>query len=138
MAGAYTVTVRSDGSTITAHNEQGRTIPVGQSRDELFNPVEMLLAAVGGCAAIDFGTTTRKRRHDVGPFEIEVVGEKADDARLQSITVTYRLAPGIAADDPEVQTAVRLTRDVLCTVSRTIAHGASVTHTVVESDHRSA
>jgi putative redox protein len=132
MAGNYAVTVRTDGSQITAHNAQGGSMQVGQSRDELFNPVELLLVALGGCAVIDFGTTSRKRRHDVGPFAVEVVGEKADDARLQSITVTYRLAEGISADDPEVQTAVRLTRDVLCTVSRTLDHGVPVTHLVAE------
>jgi putative redox protein len=137
VASDFAVTVRTDGTTIEAENGNGGRISIGAGADDQLNPVELMLAAVGGCAAIDFGTTSRKRKHDVGPFEIEVRGHRAEDARLSSITVTYRLADGISADDPEAQTALRLTRDVLCTVSRTIAHGATVTHVVAEPEPRS-
>jgi putative redox protein len=138
MAGDFAVTVRTDGTTIEAENGKGGRISIGNGSDEQLNPVELMLAAVGGCAVIDFGTTSRKRKHDVGPFAIEVRGERAQDARLSAITVTYRLAAGFSADDPEVQTALRLTRDVLCTVSRTIAHGATVTHVVAEPEPQPA
>lgn len=137
MASSYAVQVSTDGNEITARNARGGVVTIGTGGDEQFNPVELLLAALGGCAAIDVSTTSRKRRHDVGPFEIEVSGDRAEDARLERITVTYKLADEFPADDPEVRTAVRLTKEVLCTVSRTLEHGAPVDHVVAGAGERS-
>ncbi len=67
-AGSYTVT-----------NERGGTITVGRGADGEFSPVELLLAAIGACTAIDVDVLT-SRRAEPTAFTVEVGAEKVRDA----------------------------------------------------------
>ena len=97
-----------------------------------FNPIEMLLAAVGGCAAIDFTTVLARRGHPLSGLEIEVRAHRANDERLDAIEVRYALPEDAVVDEADVEVARRLTADVLCTVSRTIQHSSPVEYFIVD------
>jgi putative redox protein len=126
------VTVASDG-TMTARNTRGGELPIGTGWDgEYSNPIEMLLAAIGGCAAIDFTNVLARRGHPVSGLDIEVRGRRATDERLEAIEVRYVLPEGAEIDAEDIEVARRLTADVLCTVSRTIEHGGTVEYLVVD------
>ena len=120
----------------TATNERGGTIPVGTGADADFTPVELLLAAIGGCTAIDVDILT-SRRAEPTEFTVDVGAEKARDqagSHLTDIVVTYRVsfpegAGGDAARDL-LPGAVRRSHDSLCTVSRTVELGTPVTTTI--------
>jgi len=121
-AGAYTVT-----------NERGGKIPVGTGAGEEFTPVELLLAAIGTCTAIDLDILT-SRRAEPTAFDIEVTAQKvrgAAGSHLKDIVVTFHVSfpagEGGDAARALLPVAVRRSHDSLCTVSRTVELGTPVT-----------
>ena len=126
------VNVSADG-TMSALNTRGGELPIGTGWDgQRFNPIEMLLAAIGGCAAIDFTTVLARRGHPLSGLEIEVRGRRASDERLEAIEVFYELPDDAEISDEDIEVARRLTADVLCTVSRTVQRSSPVEYLVVD------
>jgi putative redox protein len=120
-AGKYTVT-----------NERGGTIPVGTGTDGEFTPVELLLAAIGACTAVDVDVLT-SRRAEPASFTVEVGAEKVRDAlgnRLADIAVTFHVSfPGGEGGDAAralLPGAVRRSHDSLCTVGKTVELGTPI------------
>jgi putative redox protein len=116
----------------TVTKEQGGTIQVGTGSEGEFTPVELLLAAIGACTAIDVDILT-SRRAEPTSFTIEVGAEKIRDergSRLQDIEVTFRVSfpEGDGGDAARnlLPGAVRRSHDSLCTVSRTVELGTPV------------
>jgi uncharacterized OsmC-like protein len=116
----------------TVTKESGAAMPVGMGSDGEFTPVELLLAAIGACTAIDVDILT-SRRAEPTEFTIEVGAEKVRDergSRLQDIEVTFRVrfpdADGGDAARDLLPGAVRRSHDSLCTVSRTVELGTPV------------
>lgn len=129
------ITVAGDGS-ISALNARGGELPIATGWEGSgFNPIEMLLAAIGGCSAIDFTTVLARRGHQLSGLDIEVRARRAGDERLEAIEVRYRLPADSAVDEQDIEVARRLTADVLCTVSRTVEHSSPVAHLVVAQLH---
>lgn len=116
----------------TVRNERGGSITTSSGTDEI-SPVELLLAGIAGCTAVDVDTVT-SRRAEPDSFEVEVTADKVKDEQgnhLKDIEVTFRVrfpegADGDAAREilPKM---VRRSHEEFCTVSRTVMLGASVT-----------
>src|ERR1700712_51614 len=73
-----------------AVNARGGVLPVGSGDDPDFTPVELLLAALAGCTAIDVGLISGKRA-DPESFDIHVDGHKVRDdggSHLVDLSVT--------------------------------------------------
>jgi putative redox protein len=116
----------------TATNGRGGQIAVGTGGGD-FTPTELLLAAVGGCTAIDVDILT-SRRAEPGTFEVRVDADKVRDTsgnRLADIEVTFRIRfpGGEHGDDARgvLPDVVKKSHDRLCTVSRTIEIGTPIT-----------
>jgi len=117
---------RIAGGEFAAVNSRGGRITFGTGNGTEFTPTELLLAAIGGCTAIDVDILT-SRRAEPERFEIRVDADKVRDDegnRLTGIEVTYRIAfPGGEQGDaarailPDV---VGKSHDRLCTVGRTV------------------
>jgi putative redox protein len=110
-----------------ATNRRGGVLPIGSGADPDFTPVELLLAAVAGCAAIDVDYITGKRSSPAA-FDVRVEGEKVRDAdgnHLTNLRVVFDVAfpEGEAGDAARnvLQSAIEKSRDRICTVSRTVA-----------------
>jgi putative redox protein len=109
-----------------ATNTRGGRIAFGTGEGTDFTPTELLLAAIGGCTAIDVDIVT-SRRAEPESFEVRVGADKVRDAegnRLTEVGVTFRIRfPGGEKGDearavlPDV---VRKSHDRLCTVGRTV------------------
>ncbi|GAA2481019.1 OsmC family protein [Terrabacter carboxydivorans] len=119
----------------TARNDRGGSISLSSGTDEL-SPVELLLAGIAGCTAVDVDTVTT-RRAEPEQFEIEVTADKVKDEHgnhLQDIEVRFRVRfPGGEAGDAAREMLPKLVRrshDEWCTVSRTVELGQKVTTTV--------
>jgi putative redox protein len=120
-------------SRYTVTNKRGGQLTIGTGDGTDFTPVELLLAAIGGCTAVDVDILT-SRRAEPDSFAVEVGAEKVREAggnRLTDITVTFRVRfPGDEGGDkarallPDV---VQMSHDRLCTVSRTVELGTPVT-----------
>lgn len=107
-------------------NARGGRIVLGEGGDTDFTPVELLLAAVAGCSAIDVDHLT-SRRAEPDAFDVTVSAEKLDDAdghHLGPVTARFSLAFPDGPDGDRARqalpTAVAASRDRLCTVSRTV------------------
>ena len=73
-----------------AVNVRGGVLPIGSGDDPDFTPVELLLAALAGCTAIDVGLITGKRAQP-DDFDIRVEGHKVRDdggSHLVDLSVT--------------------------------------------------
>ena len=129
-----TVTItRTAAGRYTAANGRGGTLDFGTGDVADFTPVELFLAAVGGCTAVDVDIFTT-RRAEPESFVVEVGGEKVRDQdgnRMDDLTVTFRLrfpdGEGGDAARALLPEAVQRSHDRLCTVSRTVELGTPVT-----------
>jgi uncharacterized OsmC-like protein len=128
---------RTGPKSLVAVNERGGRLPMGTGDDETFSPTELLLAAIGGCTAIDVDAVT-SRRAEPEQFAITVDAEKMrDDSgnRLVDLQVTFRIRfpEGDAGDAAReaLPDAVRRSHDRWCTVGRTVQLGTPI-QTAVE------
>ena len=113
-------------------NARGGVLEIGHGEDADFTPVELLLAAIAGCTAIDVDFLTTKKsepsRFDVSASAIKVAD--ADGNRLEDIAVGFDIA--FPDDEAGRQMTERLpaaidrSHDRLCTVSRTVELGTPV------------
>lgn len=106
--------------------------------DPDFTPVELLLAAIAGCSALDVEAITHKRAQST-TFSVRSEGHKVRDEsgnHMTGLTVTFEVAfpEGEAGDRARaaLPRAIEMSRDRLCAVSRTVQLGADVTYAPVE------
>ena len=114
-------------------NARGGTITIGGGDGDDFTPVELLLAALGGCTGADVDYITSKRAEPES-FVVEVTGDKVRDEtggnRLVNLAIELHVTfPEGAAGDAAremLPRAARMSHDRLCTVSRTVQLGTPV------------
>lgn len=131
-----TVTLtRRDLMAYTATNGRGASIEVGGQGN--FSPVELLLAAIGGCTAVDVDVMT-SRRATPEVFEVVASGRKVTEGgnHMEDLQVTFRLrfpegADGDKARD-RVAPAVKVSHGRDCTVSRTVELGTPIAFVIDE------
>jgi putative redox protein len=128
---------RTSAGRYKASNGRGGVLEFGTGDVDGFTPVELFLAAIGGCTAVDVDILTT-RRSEPESFVVEVGGEKVRDEegnRMEDISVTFRLTfPGGVGGDAAramLPEAVQRSHDRLCTVSRTVELGTPVTTRIV-------
>ena len=120
------MTVNPD-DTVTVTNKHGTELLVDLDGERGLSPLELLLAALGACSAVDFAILMRKQRDPVEPLHLEVDGDK-EDQRMQWLRVTYHVHKG--ADEAKAERSRSKVANDLCTVSRTIASGTPVEHVI--------
>lgn len=123
-----------------ARNARGGSVVVGSGADPDLTPVELLLAAVAGCSAIDVDLITGKR---AAATTLEVVSEGAkvrddDGNHLTDVALTFtvRFPEGADGDAARAVLArsVAQSRDRLCTVGRTVQVATPVDYRVEAED----
>jgi uncharacterized OsmC-like protein len=128
--------IRTGPRTYEAVNARGGRISLGEGQNSDFTPVELLLAAMAGCSAIDVDYIT-SRRAEPSSFEATAAAPKlADDKgnHLGEVVIDFRVAFPDGADGDRAHAmldrAVRQSRDRLCTVSRTVQLSTPVSYQV--------
>src|SRR6266571_7726609 len=123
---------RIENSSYLVTNDRGGQIRIGKGEGTDFTPVDLLLAGIGGCTAVDVDILT-SRRAEPEAFEVLVDAEKVrdnDGNLLTDIVVTFRITfPGGEQGDKAralLPDAVRWSHDRLCTVSRTVELGTPI------------
>jgi putative redox protein len=121
-----------DGRFKATNDRGGETFMGSGGDDPDFTPVELLLAALAGCSAIDVDLITRKRAHSTS-FDLVAEGHKVRDEQGNHLTglrltidVQFPEGPEGDAARAVLPRAIAQSRDRLCTVSRTIQLGADV------------
>lgn len=106
-------------------NARGGRLVLGEGEDADFTPVELLLAAVAGCSAIDVDYLT-SRRAEPESFTATASAAKLTDGgnHLGPVTVRFALNFPEGPDGDRARdvlpAALAASHDRLCTVSRTV------------------
>jgi putative redox protein len=117
---------RLDTGVYRATNPRGEQLTFGSAEGAGFTPVELLLAAIGGCSAVDVDIVTG-RRAAPDRFEVEVQARKVrEDGTniLRDVQMTFHVTfpEGEAGDRAReiLPRAVQASHDRTCTVTRTL------------------
>lgn len=124
---------RTDDGSLEVRNERGGRMRLGNGKNEDFAPVELMLAALAGCSAVDVEAVT-SRRAVPDSFEVTCSGEKRKDEHgnyLADLEVrfTVRFPDGPDGDRARdmLPRAISMSHDRLCTVTQTVQRGTPVT-----------
>jgi uncharacterized OsmC-like protein len=129
---------RTDDGGFVARNDRGAEVAIGGSDDDgAFSPVELLLAALGGCEIVTIEPLTAQRGHRLVRLAATVQAEKVAPTRLGTITVTYdvELPPG---DDEAAEVFAGVAHRVHekhCTVGRALREVTPTKQVLPEDTH---
>ncbi|KQQ44270.1 oxidoreductase [Nocardioides sp. Leaf307] len=124
-----------------ATNGRGGVLPVGSGDDPDFTPVELLLAALVGCGAVDLDHVTGNRS-PFASFAARAEGHKVRDEQgnhLVDLRVTFDVTfpEGPEGDRARevVPRTLQMVQERLCTVGRTVTLGEPVTYAAGDLGH---
>jgi len=92
-------------------------------------PTEVLVAAIGGCTAMDVVSILEKKRQVVTRYALRVEGEQRDAPphAFRRIVITHEIE-GPAVDVEAVARAIELSATKYCAVSTGLAAGIAALH----------
>ncbi len=117
-----------------AVNEKGNAIVMDAGaadggHDSGMRPMQLLLAAMGGCSAIDLIAILRKQREPLKDLKITVTGEReqgAVPALYTEVHAHFKLFGDI--NQEKADRAVQLSVEKYCSVAKTLEKTAKVTY----------
>jgi putative redox protein len=125
-----------DDFNMEATNEDGNTLLMDGAPDigghgKGMRPMQLLLAAVGGCSAIDVILILKKQKQIIESFEIEVDGEREkieDYSLFKDICLHFKITGEV--DPDKAERAVKLSVEKYCSVSKTLEPTAKITYKI--------
>lgn len=106
-----------------ATNDRGARVAIGGGDEPgVFSPVELLLAALGGCEIVTVEPLTAKRGHRLVRLAVRVQAEKVEPTKLGPVTGTYEIELP-AGDDKAYEVFAAVAHRVHehhCTVGRAL------------------
>lgn len=125
---AYHITVeRSEDGDFIARNAGGAKVTFGGGAGA-FSPVELLLAALGGCNLVTVEPLTAQRGHRLAKLAATIESEKVKPNKLGTIRMTYVVE--LPPDDPNAATVFRDVAERVherhCTVSTALRENTDV------------
>jgi putative redox protein len=126
----------NDAVLFEAANEGGNKVQIDGSPDvggtnSGMRPMQMLLAAMGGCSAIDLVNILKKQKQELKDIKITVTGERESGAvpsLFTEVHAHYKLFGKV--DKGKAEKAVALAVDKYCSVAKTLEKTAKVTYSV--------
>lgn len=126
-----------DGLRFVANDNKGHSIIMDVSEahggeGSGFGPMQLLLAALGGCTGIDMVEILRKQRQKLEDLEMIVSGERVSEPPkvYDEVHVEYKLK-GRDLQEKAVQRAAQLSQDKYCSVGATLKAKAKVSYNYV-------
>jgi len=123
-----------DGFHLEAKNDLGNSVHIDASPDiggtnQGMRPMQLLMAALGGCSGVDIISILKKQKQDLRDFKITVTGEREKGVVPSLYTeahVHFRFFGNL--DKDKVGKAVSLSVDKYCSVAKTLEKTAKITH----------
>ena len=117
-----------------ALNQEGNKLMMDASEEiggqnSGFRPMQLLLAAVGGCSAIDIINILKKQKQIIEHFDVEVEGEREkieDYSLFKTICLHFKVKGNVDYD--RVEKAIQLSLNKYCSVSKTLEPTATITY----------
>jgi putative redox protein len=128
------ITTAWDGeSGYLVRNPSGGTALMGKDKDGNvgIGPMEMLLAGLAGCTAMDILSILEKKRQKPDKFELRVLGnQKIDDYPMvyTEFKVEYVLW-GADLKEKDVEQAIKLSEEKYCSAGGTLAKAGPIRST---------
>lgn len=124
----------SDDFHLEAVNENGNGVHIDASPDiggtnKGMRPMQILLAALGGCSSIDIISILKKQKQELKDIKITVTGEREKDAvpsLYTEVHAHFKLYGKL--DKDKAQKAVSLSVEKYCSVAKTLEATAKVTY----------
>lgn len=137
MATKTTTVFHIDGKRFLGETPDGQRVMIdGEEYAKTgMNPMELLLNALGACAAFDVAEMVRKRRLDLVSYRIELQGERNDGTPgfYTAINADHIIdAPGLA--QPMAERFVDLAMNKYCSVASSLTADVSFTVQLVHED----
>jgi len=123
----------NDAVHMEAKNEDGVTLHMDGTGEigginAGFRPMQMLLAAAGGCSAIDVIGILKKQRTNPDDLKIEVTGERVDvESYSEFKTIHMHFIFKGDLDEGKVDRAISLSLNKYCSVSKTLEKTSKIT-----------
>lgn len=125
-----------DDFAMEAKNEDGNVLHMDGAPDigghnTGFRPMQLLLAAVGGCSAIDVILILKKQKQIIESFEVEVEGEKEkveQHSIWKTVVLHFKIKGQVELEKAE--RAVKISIEKYCSVSKTLEPTAKITYKV--------
>lgn len=122
-----------DAFHLEASNDSGNTVqtdgsPAIGGSNKGMRPMQMLLASMGSCSAIDVISILRKQRQELKDIQISVTGQREEGkvpAVFTDIHVHYKLFGDL--NQEKAVHAVELSMEKYCSVSRMLEKTARIT-----------
>ncbi|MCP5100283.1 MAG: OsmC family protein [Chloroflexi bacterium] len=97
----------------------GYQLKLGSNPDETSgSPMELLLAGVAGCTAVDVVSMLRKMRQNIEGVEVEIKGARADDyPKVYTDAELVYIVRGSSIDADAVERAINLSKEKYCSAS---------------------
>ncbi|GLW62978.1 hypothetical protein Arub01_12220 [Actinomadura rubrobrunea] len=125
-----TVRVERNGDAFEAVNDRGARVAVDGSGETpgAFTPVELLLAALGGCELVTVEPLTAGRGHRLARLSATVRADKVATSRLGTITIAYdvELPEGDDEAADVFEAVARRVHERYCTVGNALKEPMTV------------
>jgi putative redox protein len=124
----------NDAFHMEAVNEQGKSVHIDASPDiggtnQGMRPMQLLLAAFGGCSSIDIINILKKQKQPLKDLKVTITGEREKDVVPSLFTEVHAHFKFYGQLDAEkVQRAVSLGVEKYCSVAKTLEHKAKITY----------
>lgn len=117
---------------LAATNESGETVQMDGSKgigghEAAFRPMQMLLAALGGCSSIDVISLMNKQREPLKALDVTIEATRQQDvvpSLFESIHVHYVFYGDVS--EQKAKKAVKLSMDTYCSVAKTLEKAAPI------------
>jgi putative redox protein len=123
----------NDAFHMEATNEQGSSLHMDASPDmggsnNGMRPMQIVLAALGGCSVIDVISILKKQKQKLNDIQVTVTGERENVAPspYQEANVHFRLYGNL--DEDKVRKAVSLSVEKYCSVAESLKPQTKITH----------
>lgn len=121
------------GTTLAALSDSNHwsvfdTSPENLGSDGATGPLEMVLNALGCCAAIDILLILEKRRARIDDFQIDIEAERSEEHPrvFTKVHMAFRVT-GADVTERDVERAIQLSMDKYCSVAGMVGKTAEIT-----------
>ena len=93
-----------------------------------FSPMQLLLAGIGGCSAIDIMGILEKQKQPLDDLQVEVEGDKQSTGTYSEFKIIHLTFIFTGDLDPKkVERAIDLSINKYCSVSKALEKGSEIT-----------
>jgi len=122
----HVVDAKFDATTASGHTVRLE----GGDKETGGSPMEMLLAALGGCSTVTIVEFLEKMRQPFTSLEVELSGDRAEDPPRVYTKIHAHYRVGGDVDEGRVARAIQLTESKYCSVHTMLATTAEMSHTI--------